>query len=290
MNDQASSLRSRKYSRPTPQEDGLPRARRIAITSGKGGVGKSNVSLNLAIALGRMGKNVLLVDADTNLANIDILLGLRVDLTLGDVIFNNAFLNDVLIPGPEGITILPGSSGMVEMLEKDDAYRQRLMDTFETLEKEFDVLIIDTGAGLSENVVRLVAASDEALLVTNSEPTAITDAYAMVKVVTHINPNQKVHVVINLARKQQDALATFENLQLAARQFLQRELTMLGHMPYDKNVPLAVEKREPFLLMFPRSGASTAITMMARKLLRISYKQSSTDNFLSQVLDKREDE
>lgn len=244
------------------------RARKIAVTSGKGGVGKSNVSLNLAIALGRLGKRVLLVDADTNLANIDILLGIQVKHTLSDVIFGSAFFSDIILNGPEGIHILPGSSGVVEVMEEDDAVRQRMFDAFDELERRYDILLIDTGAGLSENVLQFVTGADDVVLVTNSEPTSITDAYAMIKVAVYRNPRLKVHVLINLAKRQSDAADTFEKLQLAVRNFLQMEVTMLGALPLDPNVPAAVAEREPFFIRFPRSAAATSLMLMAQKLIK----------------------
>lgn len=288
MNDQASGLRRQFQREPNP--DAVKRARRLAVTSGKGGVGKSNVSLNLSIALGRLGKRVLLVDADTNLANIDILLGLRAKHTLADAILGNVYFSDILLKGPEGISILPGSSGVIELMESDHLYRKRISDAFDDLEREFDILLIDTGAGLTENVVQFVAGSDEMVLVTNSEPTAITDAYAMIKVAGHRNPNLKMHVVINLAPSQAAAYETFEKLQLAVRGFLKLEINLLGHLPVDPNVPVAVDRQEPFLLSFPRSTATTSMVMMARKLLRMPYRQDADNNFVHQVMERRVDE
>jgi len=263
------------------------RARRIAVTSGKGGVGKSNVSLNLAIALARMGRRVLLVDADTNLANIDILLGIQARLTLADAIFGDAFFGDILLEGPDGIAILPGSSGVVEIMEEDAAVRQKMFDAFDDLERRFDVLLIDTGAGLSENVLHFVAGADDVVLVTNSEPTSITDAYAMVKVATHMNPALKLQVVVNLAAKEQDAKDTFEKLQLAVRNFLSVDIEMLGLLPADKNVLAAVNQRQPFLTLFPKSAASTAIMLMAHKLMRRTQAPSEdSENLARRIYDK----
>lgn len=266
--DQAQSLREQNDARSRAK--GVRRARRIAITSGKGGVGKSNVSLNLAIALGKIGRKVLLVDADTNLANIDILLGIPVRHSLADVIFGDAFFGDILIEGPEGIGILPGSSGVVEMMEENEAVRQKLFDAFNTLEQQFDVVLIDTGAGVSENVVQFVASADDAVLVTNSEPTSITDAYAMVKLATHRNPGLTMQVVVNLAAREEEAKETFEKLRLAVRNFLNRDIELLGLIPWDKNVQAAVNDRQPFLTTYPKTGASTAMMLMAHKLMRRS--------------------
>lgn len=279
--DQASTLRSQNGDREK-RNSRAARARRIAVTSGKGGVGKSNVSVNLAIALARIGRKVLLVDADTNLANVDILLGLHARHTLADVIFGDAFFGDILLDGPEGITILPGSSGVIEVMEDDAVVRQKMFDAFDDLERRFDVLLIDTGAGLSDNVLHFVASADDAVLVTNSEPTSITDAYAMVKVATHQNPALRMQVVINLAAKDQDAKDTFEKLQLAVRNFLSVDIEMLGILPLDKNVQTAVSQRQPFLTLFPKSAASTAIMLMAHKLMRRSQVPEEDSESLAQ--------
>ncbi|MFH0882752.1 MAG: MinD/ParA family protein [bacterium] len=284
--DQASTLRSQNGDREK-REGRATRARRIAVTSGKGGVGKSNVSLNLAIALARIGRKVLLVDADTNLANIDILLGIQARHTLADVIFGEAFFGDILLEGPEGITILPGSSGVVEIMEEDEIVRQKMFDAFDDLERRFDVLLIDTGAGLSKNVLHFVSSADDAVLVTNSEPTSITDAYAMVKVATHQNPALRMQAVINLTAREQDAIDTFEKLQLAVRNFLSVDIELLGMLPFDKNVQAAVAQRQPFLTLYPKSAASTAIMLMAHKLMRRTQAPAeNSGNLAHRIYDK----
>ncbi|MFC2170939.1 MinD/ParA family protein [Calditrichota bacterium] len=284
--DQAESLR-KQVSRPiralNKKETGA-RAWRIAVTSGKGGVGKSNVSLNLSIALARLGKRVLLVDADTNLANIDILLGLKIEKNLLDLINGNSFISEVIVNGPEGIKLLPGSSGVVEILERDTEIRKKLMSTFDELERIYDIILVDTGAGLSENVIQFVTGADDIVLVTNSEPTSITDAYAMIKIAVSRNPGLKFQVLVNLAARQSDARDTYEKLHLVVKNFLNIETVMLGFLPIDPSVPAAVAKREPFLTEFPRCAATTAMIMIARKLLKMAVPTNEKSNFLQKIL------
>ncbi|MCB2198235.1 MinD/ParA family protein [bacterium] len=290
--DQADSLRNQhRTMRKSPGSKGLHSARKIAVTSGKGGVGKSNVSLNMAIAFGRLGKRVLLVDADTNLANIDILLGIHVQNTLADVIVGSAFFSDTLIDGPEGIQIMPGSSGAVEMLDKDDVVRDRILAAFDDLEQRYDIVLIDTGAGLSESIMQFVVSADDVILVTNPEPTAITDAYAMLKVASYRNTTMNAHVLINLAPKPQEAKETFNKLQLAVRNFLQFDINYLGALPIDPNIPQAVAERTPFILRNPRSSASTAMVMMAHKLLKMPVKnEADRASFISRIFRQRVEE
>ncbi len=293
--DQAEPLRqqARRMSSPRrqgPDSSGKPRARRIAVTSGKGGVGKSNVSLNMAIAFGKLGQKVLLVDADTNLANLDILLGLKIRATLYDVVAGDAYFSEVLVNGPEGIKILPGSSGVVDMLDRDSEVRNKLIAAFEEFERLYDIILIDTGAGLSENVMQFVIGADDVILVTNSEPTSITDAYAMIKVAITRNPVLKIHVLINLAQRQRDAMDTFEKLQLAVRNFLQVHVDLMGYLPVDPNVPVAVARQEPFITLFPRSPATTAMMMMARKYMKMPVQQGDRANFLQRIFSSRGEE
>lgn len=290
--DQADSLRNQhRTMRKSPSSKGSHRARKIAVTSGKGGVGKSNVSLNMAIAFGRLGRRVLLIDADTNLANIDILLGIHVQNTLADVIVGSAFFSDTLIDGPEGIQIMPGSSGAVEMLDKDDVVRDRILASFDDLEQRYDIVLIDTGAGLSESIMQFVTSADDVILVTNPEPTAITDAYAMLKVASYRNTTMNAHVLINLSPKPQEAKETFDKLQLAVRNFLQFDINYLGALPIDPNIPQAVAERTPFIIRNPRSSASTAMVMMAHKLLKMPVKnETDRSSFISRIFRQRVDE
>lgn len=281
--DQARSLRLQSFEKTSLGLKSVNRARKIAVTSGKGGVGKSNVSLNLAIAYGKLQKKVLLIDADTNLANIDILLGLHARKTLGDVVLGSAFFSEVLMHGPAGVQILPGSSGMVEMMEHDSAAHDKLIAAFEEFERIYDIIIIDTGAGISENVIRFIISVDDAILVTNSEPTSIADAYAMIKIITHRDASIPIHLVVNLAVGRNNAEETFEKLQLAVRNFLDNDIDFLGFIPLDPNVPLAVAKQVPFITLFPRCTASNMLMMMARKLLKISSKDQEDKGFLQKL-------
>jgi len=243
-------------------------AHRLSVTSGKGGVGKSNYALNTAIVLAGFGQKVLLIDADTNLANLDILLGVRPRYNLSDVFAGDRLMQDVIIQGPGGIDILPGSSGVLEMLELDDQVQRRLLESFAELEKEHDYLIIDTGAGLTQSIVSYVTSSHEVVMVTNPEPTAITDAYSMIKVATHRNPTLRVRLLVNMVSSIEEAAEVFDKLNLVVQNFLNIPIEFLGHLPTDACVAKSVMLQAPFVLKFPRCAAAVAIRMMARKLLQ----------------------
>lgn len=271
LEDQADRLRRLKQAERNHQTGRQKRggsgALRIAVTSGKGGVGKSNFALNCAVALALMRQKVLLIDADTNLANLDILIGMNTRFNLSDVIAGEKFMREIIMPGPGGIDILPGSSGVLEMLELDLQVQRRLVETFSELEQEYNFILIDTGAGLTPSILSYVSAADEVALITNQEPTSIADAYAMIKVVTHRNPTLPIRLMVNLAPSQEAALDVYDRINLVAQNYLNLPVEFLGYMPRDPNVPAAVARQAPFVLAYPRTPASVAIRMMARQLL-----------------------
>lgn len=242
--------------------------RRICVTSGKGGVGKSNFALNAAIALAALKKRVLLIDADTNLANLDILLGLNPAADLSDVIAGERTLREIIISGPGGVDILPGSSGVVEMLDLDNLVQLRMIEAFIELESAYEFIIIDTGAGLNPSIVSYVTRSDEMVLITNPEPTSIADAYAMIKIMSHHNPALPIRLVVNLVKSAEQAAEVFERINLVVQNFLNLPILSLGYLPHDPNIPRAVAMQKPFLLAFPKSPASVVMGMMVRKLLQ----------------------
>jgi len=259
---------------------------RIAVTSGKGGVGKSNFALNTAIALSGFGKRVLLIDADTNLANLDILMGLNPKYNLSDVFTGTKTIPEIIQPGPEGLEILPGSSGMIEMLELEHQVQRKLVESFNELEKQYDFVILDTGAGLTKDILAYATSSDEVVIVTNREPTAITDAYAMIKVISHTSPTTRLHVLVNMVRSAQDAAEVFDKLNLVVQNFLSVPISYLGHIPIDPNVATAVGHQAAFMTMFPKCAASVAIRMTARKIIQVDRKSSAPRgrSFLSRLM------
>jgi len=261
----------------------------ISVTSGKGGVGKSNYALNTAIALADMKKRVLLIDADTNLANIDILIGINPRYNLSDLITGDKFINDIIVHGPGGIDILPGSSGVLELIELENEIRNRLIDCFLELEEKYDLIIIDTGAGLTPAIIGYVASSDEVIVITNPEPTSITDAYAMIKIVSHQNPNLRIHIIVNLVDSVKEGDDVFDKLNLVANNFLQFPLNYLGSLPRDNNVVRSVNRQVPFILEYPRSAISSALKLSARKLLTGRIASGSVKkNLFSRIFEKQE--
>ena len=245
-------------------------ARVVAITSGKGGVGKTNFSSNLAITLAARGQRVILVDADLGLANVHVVLGIMPRYHLEHVMQGEKTLREVLYPGPGGIHIIGGGSGLTELANLDEHRRARFIQSLSELDALADVVLLDTGAGLSHNVLGFLCAVDEVIVVTTPEPTAITDAYATIKVLSQENVRAKQRLVINMAQSEAEAQAAAGRLQEIARRFLQRDLECLGYLPHDAAVSRAVRAQQPFTLFQPNAPAARAIAQIAA---RLGYEQ-----------------
>jgi len=242
------------------------RTRVIAVTSGKGGVGKSNLVVNLALALAAFRKRVVILDADMGLANVDVLLGIKPRFNLRHVVFGQKELADVIIDGPGGIRIIPASSGLPELADLPDEERERFLEKLAALEGEADILLIDTPAGIASNVMGFVRATKEVIVVTTPEPTAITDAYAMIKVATLHDGNHHIRVLVNMTSDTKEAGNLFEGVSLIANRFLGRSIDYLGCIEWDPNVRDAVKRQEPFFALYPHSPASRAIRAVGAKL------------------------
>ncbi len=242
-------------------------ARVIAVTSGKGGVGKTAVTVNLAILLARAQHRVTILDADLGLANVDVQLGLKPRYNLQHVVYGQCELTDVLMQGPHEIRIVPGASGIVELANLDDARRRDLLDRLSLLNAVSDVILIDTSPGVSRNVVSFAAAADEVMVVTTPEPTALTDAYAVMKVIVgQTDRLPHIRLLVNMARDDKDAQEVTEKLSLVTRQFLNLTVESLGYLPSDPHVPQAIRQQTPFVLAYPYSPASQQMGVIAGRV------------------------
>jgi flagellar biosynthesis protein FlhG len=261
--DQAESLRELVGNRNA----GRPPLRVIAVTSGKGGVGKTHISCNLAVLAARAGRRVLVLDADLGLANADIVLGVAPHYHLGHLLEASASLDDILAEGPEGVRILAASSGVQELTHLDDAQKLRLVTALDAIEDRFDLVVIDCGAGIGDNVLFFAGAAQEALLVITPEPTSLTDAYATVKVLSQQAGVEHFAVVVNSAPTGAHGREVFGRLTSVTDRFLTARLTFLGHVPRDENVQRALMAQRPVVELFPRSLYSRALQDISRDLL-----------------------
>lgn len=273
--DQAEQLRNIIKTQVQPKTV----SRVITVTSGKGGVGKTGLSVNLAIQLQRMGKKVVILDADFGLANIEVMLGVRPTANLADLMFKGKSLKDIIMTGPEGIGFISGGSGIKELasLSRDQIYY--VMQSLTELDDIADVIIVDTGAGISDSVLEFAAASEEVLLVATPEPTSITDAYALLKTLNRTQQFQASRTVIKLVankvKTQQEGKEIFGKVSVVAEKFLNIQLEYLGAVLNDGHVSKAVMLQKPWLLAYPNSPASDSIVSLASVLEQngIEYMQ-----------------
>lgn len=235
----------------------------IAVTGGKGGVGKSNISVNLGIALAEKGKRVVLLDADLGLGNLDVLLGITARHTLQDVLAGECDLRDVLVNGPGGIRIVPASSGTQRMTQLSPMEHAGLINAFSELGDQIDVLIVDTAAGISESVVSFLRASQELLLVVCDEPTSITDAYALIKLMNRDYGTNRFRILANQVSGEQEGRLLFDKLTRVTERFLDVALQYVGIVPYDEAVKKSVQRQKAVLEAYPRGKASVAIRGLA---------------------------
>ncbi len=238
----------------------------IAITGGKGGVGKTNLSINLGVALAEMRRRVVLMDADLGLANIDVLLGLQARFTLSDVLSGERTIRDILLPGPLGMKVVPASSGMQQMAQLSAREHAAIIHAFSDLSDQLDVFLIDTAAGISDTVISFVRAAQEVIVVVCDEPSSITDAYALIKILSTEHDVFRVRVIANMTRSSQEGVNLFNKLNGVCDRFLDVSLQYIGDVPFDENVRKAVQKRKALLEFAPRCKAATAIRSLAQKI------------------------
>ncbi|MCF3942414.1 MinD/ParA family protein [Oceanobacillus alkalisoli] len=266
MTDQANSLR-RKMKTPHPTRG----ARTIAFISGKGGVGKSNISLNFSLELIRRNKKVVLFDLDVGMGNINILLGLQPKNTIVDLFNEQLSIIETIEKGPEGLAYIAGGTGLSRFLEMKQADKDFFYEQFELLTEMYDYIIFDMGAGITETSLFFILAADECMVVTTGEPTAITDAYSMIKQITSNGGTMPIHLILNRARSQGES-TTLKQLQKVIRQFLQIEVYPLGLIPEDKHVVQAVIRQIPYSIFNEKAPAARSI-----KQITESYLHNETD-------------
>ena len=284
MDDQASVLRDLAFRESRKQG----KMRVIAVTSGKGGVGKTNFTVNLAIALADYGQRIIILDGDLGLANVDIAFGLTARYTIEHLLSGEKTIEEILLTGPQGIGIIPGGSGVQELANVQRDKLLNVITNLGRLEKMTDILIIDTGAGLGHTVMNFLQAADDIILVTTPEPTALIDAYGLLKTLRKEADEVPIHVVINRVRSEAEAQATFKRLETAVLKFLDGSLDFMGWVYDDQLVGRSVMLQEPLGISFPESSAYRCIQWIASTVagiyLRPPRQAGGVRGFLSKLL------
>lgn len=266
--DQAEDLRRLVRERPR-------RAQIVTVTSGKGGVGKTNLAVNLAIACAALGKRVVVIDVDLGLANVDVVLNVNSRFNLSHVISGKRDILEILTPAPGNIEIVPGATGVERMANLDAGERANLVGSLDKLSGKADLVIVDTGAGISRNVIGFTAAADQVLVVTTPDPTAVIDAYATIKMVLREEHRGDLRLVVNQASTRAEGDRVAQGIQEVVRKFLNAYVDYAGHVLADPMVVQSVRRKRPFLLEYPTGPASLCVQSVARSLLALDARVSS---------------
>jgi flagellar biosynthesis protein FlhG len=256
IEDQATGLR--RMANPTP-------VRVIAVTGGKGGVGKTNISVNLGVAWAELGRRVMLLDADLGLANIDVVLGLHAEHNLSHVMSGERTLEEIMVTGPKGLKVIPGASGMQHMAELSPAEHAGLIHAFSEVANDVDILLIDTAAGISDLVVSFSRAAQEQIVVVCDEPASITDAYAIIKLLNREHGVSRFRILANMVKTVQEGRDLYNKMCRVTDQYLDVMLTYMGSVPYDEQLRKAVKSQKPVVEAYPRARVSQAFKNLARK-------------------------
>ena len=266
--DQAGTLRNMQSQLDkSAVELQIPMTRVLSITSGKGGVGKTAVVSNIAVSLAKQGKKVLIIDADLGLANIDVVLGISPEYNLNHFFNGERTLEEVMIEGPYGLKILPAGSGVQQYTRLDGQLKMRLIDSLDALEEHFDVVLIDTEAGISDNVTYFNVAAQDILVVTTPEPTAITDAYALMKLLSTQYHQKKFLLAVNAVRSADEGLDVFEKLTMVSGRYLDIFLDYLGCIPYDRKMHESVRQQQVMVDLYPDNKVAKAFNTLSENLI-----------------------
>jgi len=289
MNDQALKLReiARSYSTSSTQKaKKKKRAKSVAVTSGKGGVGKSNIALNLAITLSKAGFKTLLLDADLNLANLNILMGMTPRYNLSSMFLEKLPVEKIIHEGPEGLHIISGCSGERDLVGIEQILKDFVIDSLIEIEKEYDYIVVDTAAGIDSFVTDFLLGADEVMLIVTPEPTSILDAYALIKVLTTKGIYGNISVVINLASSFDDAKDVYKKLGMAVKKFLSYKIKYAGYLPKGKEVVEAVRTQIPFVISKPNSKITKELKEISLNIAKSGDKKYIENNIDSSYFNK----
>ncbi|MGI9536774.1 MAG: MinD/ParA family protein [Desulfocapsaceae bacterium] len=264
----------------------------LSVTSGKGGVGKTAAVANIGLSLARSGKKVLILDADLGLANIDVVFGLTPAYNLNHFFSGEADLEAIMVKGPHDLRILPAGSGLQSFIQLDSDQKLRLLDGLDSLNIEFDYLLIDTEAGISENVTYFNIAAQEILLVTTPDPTAITDVYALMKLLSTRYHEKHFNLVVNMVSDEQEALDVYRKLSIVSNRYLDISIDYFGSIPFDRQMTEAIRKQQVIVELYPNSRIAKAFTSISERIVSITtqrYPKGSVQFFWKQLLQANPD-
>lgn len=278
MPNEAIHLQQMMQSRERP-------ARVLAVTSGKGGVGKTNIAANLAICLAASRKKVLLVDADLSLGNLDVVMGINSKYNISHMIYGQKSIEEIVHIGPEGLEIICAASGLEELANINEFERQRLLRELCGLGRSSDVIVTDTAAGISRSVVGFCLAADQVLVVTTPEAAAMTDAYAMIKVLIGNKYDGRISLIVNMARTAAQGKKTYRQIANVVKQFLNTHLYDAGVIPWDERLSCAVRQQRAVVLAYPKAPVTSSLVALAAKLSGSSAAQAGGEGFFKRVAD-----